>query len=145
MYKLPGRTLKKALIGIKIDEGKSLFYSDAAQLYLKEFEYRGIFCGSLIALFVVFFLFLVFKFDKMIKDSFNTDQGTSEENTYFSFSKSQFAFWTFIILASFIYIWALSGDLTSINTTALILLGITSATISVSNLIGKNEEKQHLP
>lgn len=142
LYQLPGRYIKESRIGIRIDQTEVLFYNYPATIYLKEFEHRGIFCWLTIGLFVVFFLTLIFRFDSVIKDSWNLDPTGSKPNTYFSFSKSQFAFWTFIILISFIYIWILSGNLSSINTTALVLLGITSATITTTNLIQKSEENQ---
>jgi len=142
LYKLPGHAEKKAMIGIKIDESTKLFYSSMATVHFKEFEHRGIFCWSSIALLVVVFLFVVLKFDKSLKDSYNYNPDGKEQYFCFSFSKTQFFFWTFIVIASFIYIWILSGDLASINDTALVLLGITTATISISNLISINEEKQ---
>jgi hypothetical protein len=83
---------------------------------------------------------LIFKYKSTIKESVVNLTGGEKVKTYYSFSRSQFAFWTFIILISFIYIWIFTGDLNSINNTALILLGITSATIITSNLITTEEE-----
>lgn len=147
LYKLPGRSEKKALIGIKLDESETLFFGNPARIHFKEFEHRGIICISFVALLLLSFLFVVYKYGSIIKDNLYTNLELDEElkkrteNFCFSFSKSQFLFWTLIVLISFIYIWIMSGDLKSINQTALVLLGITTATISVSNLISINEEK----
>jgi hypothetical protein len=141
LFQLPGRATKKILIGVKIDETNNLTFFEPTRIYFNQILNWGLFGWLLIAIFIVFYLSLIFKYKMMIKDSVINLTDEENTNTYYSFSKAQFAFWTFIIVASFIFIWTFTTDLQSINTTALILLGITSATIVTSNLIGVNEEQ----
>jgi hypothetical protein len=144
LYKLPGKSTKKVLLGIKLDESNILYYYEPAKIFFNEIKRWGNIGWISIILFFLFFILLIFKYQSMIKDSVSYITEEKDLKTYFSFSKSQFAFWTFIIISSFIYIWALTGDLNSINNTALILLGITSITIVTSNLINIDEEKHAL-
>lgn len=143
LYMLPGKATKEVLLGIKIDESNILFNNEPASLYFKEIKRWGSFGWVLIIAFFLFFALLIFRYKSVIKDSVRNLTDDLTINTYYSFSKSQFAFWTFIIMASFIYIWAFTGDLQSINNTALILLGITSLTITASNLIHTGEESRN--
>jgi hypothetical protein len=46
----------------------------------------------------------------------------------FSLARCQMAWWFFIILAAFIYIWMVTGDRDSLTSGALILIGISAAT-----------------
>jgi hypothetical protein len=54
----------------------------------------------------------------------------------YSFNKSQLVFWTLIVISSFIYIWAMTDDFTPLNTSALVLLGISSATSVAGSIVG---------
>jgi len=159
LYKLPGKSVKDAQLGIKIDQNNILYFNEPAHFYFKCIEYRSKISWITFILFSVFFLYLIYVKKDFITDNVQNllDDDDDSENkkrskrnkkrgpdTSFSFSKTQLAFWTFIILASFIYIWIMTGDLNTINATGLILLGITSATITASNLISKNEESRAL-
>lgn len=141
LFQLPGKATKDILIGVKIDETNNLTFFEPTRIIFNQIRNWGMFGGLLIGIFFVFYLLLIFKYKRMIKDSVINLTKDEAINTYYSFSKAQFAFWTFIIVASFIFIWSFTTDLQPINTTALILLGITSATIVTSNLIGVNEEQ----
>ena len=46
----------------------------------------------------------------------------------YSLAKCQMAFWFAIVLASFLFIWAVTGDYDSISDSVLVLLGISAAT-----------------
>lgn len=142
LYKLPGKSVKEALIGIKIDESHILYFNQSAKLSFNEIKYWGIFGLILIAAFIGLFFLLIYKYKSVIKDSISGLPRAEDVNPSFSYSKSQFAFWTLIVIVSFIYIWAFTGDTDSLNNTALILLGITSATIVTGNLINKKEESK---
>jgi hypothetical protein len=162
LYKLTGSSMKEALIGIKIDESNILYFNQPVKLNFKEIKRWVNFGGLLIGVFTLLFMLLIFKYDSVLKSNISAGVNTEDSNpdiinvpdqievqpninatniVGFSYSKSQFAFWTFVIVTSFIYIWAFTGDIDSLNNTALILLGITSATIVTSNLINKSEEK----
>ena len=46
----------------------------------------------------------------------------------YSLSSTQMAFWLFAVVAAFLFLWLLTGALDCLNTTALALIGISSAT-----------------
>jgi hypothetical protein len=61
----------------------------------------------------------------------------------YSLSKTQGAWWFFIILAAYLFIGIVTSDFTtSLNSTALILLGIGAGTVVASALIDKAKETQ---
>ena len=62
----------------------------------------------------------------------------------YSFSKSQLVFWTLIVISSFIYIWGMTNNFNPINTTALILLGISSATLAAGSIVGGRQAAEAL-
>ena len=64
----------------------------------------------------------------------------------YSLSKTQGAWWFFIIIASYLFIGMITGDFSSsVNSTALILLGIGAGTVVASALIDKSKEAQDAP
>ncbi len=126
------------MLGIKFDETNIIYYNESACIYFHEIKTWGSFGWVLIVLFFGFFALLILTNNNMLKDSLDHLPDKEGKVPCYSFSKSQFAFWSFIVISSFIYIWGFTGDLQSINATALILLGITTATISTSNLISKS-------
>jgi hypothetical protein len=142
LYRLPGKSVKEVLLGIKIDETTILYYDTPVDIRFNEIKRWGQFGWLLIAAFVGFFALLILRYKTIIKNGTGGLPMKEGEKTCYSFSKSQFAFWTFIIMSSFIYIWSFTGDLNSINATALVLLGITSVTIATGNLIDKDEESR---
>ncbi|MCB2407443.1 hypothetical protein [Hymenobacter lucidus] len=56
----------------------------------------------------------------------------------FSLAKVQMAWWTFIILGSFLVIYCVSGEMPDISTTSLALLGISGGTTALNGLIPRN-------
>jgi hypothetical protein len=146
LYKLPGKTMKEVLIGIKIDEANVLFFNDPATLYFKEIKSWGTVGWILVIALFICFAGMVIVWDSTLKESLKGID-KNKYSAFYSFSKSQFAFWTLLILSAFIYIWAFTGDTGSINNTALILLGITSITITAGNMITKqhSDSENKLP
>lgn len=64
----------------------------------------------------------------------------------YSLSKTQGAWWFFIILAAYLFIGIITGDFTSsLNSTALILLGIGAGTVVAAALIDKAQEAKDTP
>ena len=53
----------------------------------------------------------------------------------YSLSKTQLALWTMIVAGSYIYIWIVTQDQPSIDSSILILLGISFGTTTISSLI----------
>jgi len=56
-----------------------------------------------------------------------------------SLARSQMALWLFVAISCFLFIWIISGSVSSINETALILLGISSATFLGAAIIESND------
>lgn len=83
---------------------------------------------------VVAFLVLVFKTD-ILKDP----KEDGRERAY-SLGRFQMAWWFLIILASFTYIWMVTGDL-GMPETSLVLMGISSATALGAILVKPNPKK----
>jgi hypothetical protein len=64
----------------------------------------------------------------------------------YSLAKTQGSWWFFIILAAYLFIGIITGDFSSsLNSTALILLGIGSGTVIASALIDKAQEGKDAP
>jgi hypothetical protein len=55
----------------------------------------------------------------------------------FSLAKSQLAWWTFLVLASYLLIYCVTGEMTNISTTTLELLGISAGTAGLGGLLGQ--------
>ncbi len=107
-----------------------------------------------LAFWLVIFVVLVVLFFKSAKNSnllrdplLDTEAPPGSEGA-FSLSKTQGAWWFFVILACYLLIGIVTGDFTgSINSTALILLGIGAGTVLGSAAIDAskvNERKQAL-
>ncbi len=61
----------------------------------------------------------------------------------YSLAKSQQAFWTIVVIGCFIYVYFAQGLCEGVlNNTALLLLGISTATTAVSTLVGKQRATQ---
>ena len=60
----------------------------------------------------------------------------------YSLARCQMAFWFFIIIASFSYIWAVTGDHDSVTPGALILMGISGATGLSSMVVDSSKRSQ---
>lgn len=144
LYNLPGAAKKSVLVGVKFNENLTLTYGYRGNLYFSNIKIWSRVGYIFIGLFFVFFLLLILYYKSIVKDDISM-LGSNAANTVsasYSFSKSQLAYWTFIVLASFIYIFALTEDISSINATALILLGISATTGTISHSINKKEERQ---
>ncbi len=61
-----------------------------------------------------------------------------EAHPPYSLAKVQMAWWTFIILGSFLVIYCVSGEMPDISTTSLALLGISGGTAAVNGLIRRD-------
>lgn len=86
-----------------------------------------IFFVTLLA-FVLLILVLNFKFDLL------KDQSTASKKPY-SYARTQLCWWTIIIISSFISIFISKGNLPVLDASLIILLGISSGTTAVANVI----------
>ncbi|MDJ1505399.1 hypothetical protein [Xanthocytophaga agilis] len=92
------------------------------------------------ALGVIIFLLIGFillgKYTRLIKHP------NKSSDPPYSLARFQLAFWTFLIVSSYIYIWIIKDDYNSLNSTALILLGISAGTALSGTIISNNQERQ---
>lgn len=149
LYKLPGQSLKKVTLGVRIDDSTVIYYNEPACIFLKHLDNSDTYIVISLIVLIGCYLVLIY-FTSALRDNPGelNDQRliTDEVNIFvsrvacYSFSRSQLAFWMLIIIGCFCYIWLLTGDLQSVNNTALILLGITTATITTSGLINVSEK-----
>lgn len=104
---------------------------------------NGWFCGWAILFVILLLIFLGCAYwTNVIRDGDPTDPAAHARGT-FSLSKSQGAWWFFIILAAYLLIGLVTGDFfTSFNSTALILLGIGAGTVIGSAIIDHATQPQ---
>jgi hypothetical protein len=71
------------------------------------------------------------------RDIFRDDTGNPNEDLKapYSLSRLQLGFWTFIIVFSFLYIWAITGVLPNLTEDTLYLLGISVTTAGASRVL----------
>jgi hypothetical protein len=62
-----------------------------------------------------------------------------DQNVY-SLSRAQLAFWTFIIIFSFLYVYAVTGEITPITSSTLILLSISMSTTAGATIIDSSRQ-----
>ena len=62
----------------------------------------------------------------------------------YSLARVQAAFWLFLISMSFAFIWVVTSDLTALNSSALILLGISGGTYVASGLLSQPPTPEQL-
>ncbi len=99
------------------------------------YSYRS-WLGRGVILLVIFFFFRLVK-----RDTFLRDHKTGK----YSLSRSQLAWWTMIVLCSYIALWSDSGILVVLTTDTLVLLGISSVTAAVAQTIDKDKAKIKSP
>ena len=90
----------------------------------KDKKSRGWWSG--ITIFVIFFISIYIFTRKNCK--ILRDQGTQLEKPPFSLSRTQMAFWTFIILIAYFCVWWNTGGIIQITGQVLALLGISAGT-----------------
>jgi hypothetical protein len=94
------------------------------------------------ALMAVTFLWLVHS-SSVIRDRVPPADGEASAKGTYSLSKSQGALWFFVIVAAYLFIGCVTGDFSdSINSTALILLGIGAGTVVGSAVIDVQKDTQ---
>lgn len=86
---------------------------------------------------LIVLLFAVIMFD--IKYSMLRDMSTAKKKSY-SFARVQFAWWSVIILASFVAIMLTRGIIPTLAESTLILLGISSVTTGAARLIDLSDK-----
>jgi hypothetical protein len=98
------------------------------------------FWGLLFGMMAVFFLVLAWKSD-VLRDTVPPPGG--EARRPFSLSRTQAAWWFFLVLGAYLFIGMITGDFsTSITGTVLALLGISAGTAVGSSLIDASKQDE---
>jgi hypothetical protein len=93
----------------------------------------------LILLLLISFFYLNYRLP-LIKD-----QNSLPNNLRpYSLSRTQLAWWSIIILSSFIFLICVTGELYTITGSAVILLGISAATTAAGKIIDNSDQKTNL-
>lgn len=91
-----------------------------------------------VALLIVFFLLAIYS------DILRVPEPDDTGRFPYSLSRAQAAFWLFLTAESFVFIWVVSGDLSTLNTSVLALIGISAGTYLASVLVDKPTVNQAL-
>ena len=100
-------------------------------------SYSWLIVTFLIALLILLFL-LAHKSD-ILRDAPSPSGGP---RVSFSLARCQMAFWFFVIVAAYNYIWMVAGDRDSLTSGALILMGISAATGLGSAILDSSKRSQ---
>ncbi|MBL6446319.1 hypothetical protein JMN32_08365 [Fulvivirga sp. 29W222] len=133
--KLPGLFVKEVGIGIQI-KNADVFYKCSKKIFIGLTKFKDEFIISSIFSVILFIVLLVL----CKKTSLIRDKSTQPLKTRtYSLSRSQLAWWTFIILTSYLFIYLVTGETDLLNLTAVTLLGISAATAAVGTTIDSSE------
>ena len=135
-------------IGIGDVAGHSLHYGKDSKIRFYYPLAMGI--SIILVLIIIFWLAYLIKATPIIKDHLKVQRVEADNNAEevsektapkrpYSLSKSQFAFWTVIIISSYIILSISKGSFAEFTTSTLILLGISVTTAAAGNLIDKTE------
>ena len=136
-------------VGVVMPDGTSLAAKQAV-VNLRDFpDYWWAVCLFMLALLLLF-LVLAAKSD-ILRDGptaaaapgpwWKFGIGSGPKNS-FSLARCQMAWWFFIVLASYLYIWMIFGDTDTLTAGALVLMGISAATGFSSFLVDSSKENQ---
>jgi len=120
-------------------EGNLSFPSDVGDFELEvlpEPQLYGYFIG--LALFLVILYRLATR-TALLRD--RSPQSANDKLAPYSLARFQLAFWSFVVVAAYVFIWLITGELDTITGSVLALLGIGSATALSAKMIdtGKQE------
>ena len=87
-------------------------------------------------------IYLLFRKTNLLRDS-PTVNVPEAVNRTFSLARSQILFWTVLVLTSFVFIWASTGDINTVTDSVLILIGISSATALGARAIDSTNAAQN--
>lgn len=96
---------------------------------------KGYFWISIICIIIILILFFYANKRGLLKDI--STQPLKEKP--YSLGRSQLAYWTLIVSISYVFIALVTGGLTPLSTSTLILLGISGATTAAAGIIDQND------
>lgn len=104
-------------------------------IVLPEVKFYAYFAG--LGIFLLLLLRLSMR-TALLRDS--TVQPPAGKRAPYSLSRFQMAFWSFLVIAAYIFIWMITQELDTITGSVLALLGIGSATALGANLIDSGKQ-----
>lgn len=104
----------------------------------------GLTWGILVAA-IVLFVWLAIKSD-MLRDAGPQPEGVDAQKSLnrktFSLGRTQMAFWFFLVIASYVFIWMVTDVYSILTPSVLTLIGISTATAMSTTVIDGNKRKQ---
>ena len=94
-----------------------------------------------VVFFIMFFLMIVFIIIMDLKYGMLRDDSTLITKRPFSFARVQLAWWSVIVLSSFIAIITRDGKIPNLDTSTLILLGISATVTASGRIIDISDQK----
>lgn len=110
---------------------------NAPNLKLELFSKGWMWVGVILIILMLVMLLILAKRSDILKTKVLEGQTDSK----YSLSRTQMAWWTFIITASFIYLWVVTGDMV-MTTQALLLMGISIGTTAASSVVDQSPSMQ---
>ena len=139
---LLSRSKTRRVLQVGVALGGTAPYFGPATITVQVFpSYSPLIVAFLLALLVL--LVLMARMSDILRDAPSPDGGP---RTSYSLARCQMAFWFFIIVGAYNYIWMVTGDRDSITQGALILMGISAATGLGATVVdsSKRDQRQSL-
>lgn len=140
-FKLKAREVS---VGVGIEDEEEIAGSSDAALFLEAIQ-KGWLWFYLVLLLAIFLLFFAFRWrGRRLTDSLRDAQATGSPKPY-SLARCQMAWWFFLVIAAYVFLWLVLGDLDTITGSILTLMGIGSGTALGAAMIDgskKAEESQ---
>jgi len=114
------KSKRNFILGIGTEDNNIITISDKLKITFYTRMDRIISWCIILAIFIL--LFCLAYYTDLIRD---TGTYSVKGNRPFSFARAQLAFWSFIIIGSFIFVWYTTKELAFFPNSALILLGIS--------------------
>jgi hypothetical protein len=90
-------------------------------------------------------LLLIFVLCAIYSNVLKTPEKQPNGRLPYSLSRTQAAFWLFIVAISFVFIWAITGDVSTLNGSVLGLIGISAATYLAAAITEKGQNTPQAP
>ncbi|HVD99086.1 MAG TPA: hypothetical protein VNB90_12840 [Cytophagaceae bacterium] len=111
---------------------------------VKDFSLELVRTDLLVFTYLVIILMLILFILLVKKTGIIRDDNTNEHKGTYSLSRAQLAFWTFIIVFSFLYVYAVTGEITPITSSTLVLLTVSMTTTAGAKVIDSSKNPEHV-
>ena len=128
-------------VTVRHQDGVKLQSEATATLIVIDLFWFKIFVGSFVAAIVLFGL-LAYKTD-IIREPGPQPEGTDKKGMPnrkpYSLARTQMAFWFFVVIISYVFIWMVTSDLSNLTPSVLGLIGISAATGLSAAIVGSSK------